>query len=196
MRLKNADDPDFDSELEKAKLEAVKIEHLVYRLLRSIKDLNTEARHAYLVYRIRHIEHLFSDTEGKKWGELSEKGTSEAVKAYKLMAGLMPELDGILKVFGERFESQDRDDYASMSLVVAEVIKNFGQWKWWRIFSKVLRDEELAELGTYLLLKAVESGYVYGDKIPMEKRQNHIRLFLGLKTANLPASCPISSAGT
>ncbi len=196
MRLKNAGDPDFDPELEKAKLEAVKIEYLVYWSLCLIKDLNTEARQAYLVYRMKNTQNLLPDRENEKWKELSGKATSEAVKAYRSMAGLMPVLDGILKVYGERFETQDRDDYASISLVLTEVAKNFGQRKWWCIFSKALSDEEFSELGSYLLLKTIESGYVYGDMIPMEKRQKHIRVFLGLETANIPASCPIHPAGT
>jgi hypothetical protein len=196
MRLKNAGDPDFDPELEKAKLDAVKIEHVVYDLLSLAKQLLTDGRHAYLVYILKDTQNLvLSNKEDKKWKELSKEAAVGAVKNYRLMADLMPELDEILRLFGDKFEPQDREDYASISLLLTELTKNFGQKKWWRIYAKNPADEELVELGNYLLLNIIETGYVYGDKIPMERRQNHMRIFLGLENARIPDSCPIHAAG-
>jgi hypothetical protein len=197
MRLKNAGDPDFDPELEKAKLDAVKIEYVVYDLLSLAKQLLTDGRHAYLVYILKDTQNLvLPNKEDEKWKELSKEAAAGAVKNYRLMADLMPALDEILRLFGDKFEPQDCEDYASISLLLTELTKNFGQKKWWRIYAKNPADEELVEFGNYLLLNIIETGYVYGDKIPMERRQSHIRVFLGLENAEIPDSCPIRPAGT
>lgn len=197
MRLKNAGDPDFDPELEKAKLDAVKIERHLLSFLLLAKEFFTAARQSYLTYRINNIQHfIISGNDEEKWLDLSKEAAVSAVEVYGSMAILTRELDGILKVFGDRFDVQDREDYASISLLVVGLNKNFGQKKWWRLFSKVLSDAELVELGNWLLFQTIKSSYPYGDKIPMEKRQNHIRVFLGLEKAKIPTSCPIRPAGT
>jgi hypothetical protein len=197
MRLKNAGDPDFDPELERAKLNAMEIEYVVYDFLSLAKQLSEGGRHAYLVYILKDAQNIVvPNKDDEKWKEQSREAAAGAVTNYRLMVTLMPELDEILRVFGDRFEPQDRDDYASISLLITELTKSFGQKKWWRIFSKNPADEELVEFGNYLLINIIETGYVYGDKIPMERRQNHIRLFLGLENAKIPSSCPIHPAGT
>lgn len=197
MRVENAGNSDFDPDLEKAKLDAVKIERHLLSLLILAKDCFTQARYNYLAYRIHNIQHfIVSGKDDKKWLELSKEAAVEAVKAYKLMARLVPELDGILKVFKDKFEPQDGEDYASIFLLVIEINKNFGQKKWWRIFSKALSDAELVEAGNWLLFEIINGGYPYGDRIPIEKRQSHMWIFLGLEHAKIPATCPIPLVGT
>lgn len=173
-------------------LEAVKIEWVMYLYLKTAKDFLQAGRLPYLML-------LIGSNSGKNTeieASLVSQANSAAVSAFKDAAKMAESLKMIVAGHPESFNFRDKEDYANIDLGFETVAGALGRKKGLRFWQKIVPDEQLVELGVWLILQTIESGFIYADKIPMERREAYIRTFLGLQAAKMPVSCSLRPAGT
>lgn len=180
-------DKDFD-----LFLEAVKIEWVMYLCLKTAKDFLQAGRLPYLMLLIGSSSGKNTDDEAS----LVSQANRGAVSAFKDSAKLFQSLKAIVASNPDSFTFKDKEDYANIDLGFETVAGALGRRKGWRFWQKIVPDEQLVELGVWLILQTIESGFVYADKIPMQRREAFIRTFLGLQGAEMPVSCSLRPAGT
>ncbi|HOX29816.1 MAG TPA: hypothetical protein P5080_02495 [Candidatus Paceibacterota bacterium] len=173
-------------------LEAVKIEWVMYLCLMAAKDFLQAGRLPYLMLQVGSSSGKNTDDEAS----LVSQANGGAISAFKDAAKMVNPLKMIVAGHPESFTFRDKEDYANIGQGFETVAGALGEKKGWRFWRKIVPDEQLVELGTWLILKTIESGFVYADKIPMERREAFIRTFLGLQAGKMPVSCSLRLAAT
>lgn len=172
-------------------LEAVKREWLMYEFLVTAKSFLQAGRLPYLV-----LTAAGSSREVVTEAALVKEANDGAIGAFKDAALVFLAIKEIIVGYPDSFSFQDKEDYTNIGLGFEAVTKALGRKKGWRFWRKIVPHENLVELGAWLIIQTIESGFVNADQIPMERRAAFIQTFLGLKEIEMPVSCSIRPAGT